>query len=138
MKAEYFDRKSKSLLDNVITKGKNNNEEVDSILTFSGSAFKIPDDATAILKFDSTWVSYNPHEAWVYDGVEPFSINGYAQGAFKKYGNGRVVIYGEAMMFTAQLGAGLSWVKIGMNSNKCTNNYQLLLNSIHWLDGQMD
>lgn len=136
--ADYFYRKSKTLNSNIITNGKNEKEKVDSILTFSGCAFGIPDDATVILKFDSTWVSYNPDEAWVYDGVEPFSIDGYAQGAYKTFGKGRVVVFGEAMMFTAQLGGGLSWIKIGMNSRECPDNYQLLLNSIHWLDGQME
>ena len=137
-KPDYFIKKQKTLHDNIITKGRNSNESVDSVLTFSGSAFSIPDDATSILEFDSTWVSYNTNSAWDFNNIKPFSIKEYSQGAFKKFGKGRVVVYGEAMMFTAQLGAGLSWIKMGMNSNKCPQNYQLLLNTIHWLDGLMD
>jgi hypothetical protein len=72
------------------------------------------------------------------DSVEPYPIEGYSMGAYREFEMGKVVVYGEAMMFTAQLGAGLSWVKIGMNSPKSPNNYQLLLNTIHWLDGLID
>ncbi len=136
--ADYFYRKAKSLANNAITNGRDNREKVDSILTFSGSAIKIPADATSILKFDSTWVSFKPNAAWAFEGTEPTSINGYSQGAYKAFGKGRVVVFGEAMMFTAQLGGGLSWMKIGMNAESSPDNYQLLLNSIHWLDGLLD
>lgn len=132
---DYFIRNQKTLHSNYITNGSYSNESVDSILTFSGSAFTIPDNAVSILEFDSNWVSYNPERAWDFDNVKPISIKGYSQGAFKEFGKGRVAVYGEAMMFTAQLGAGLSWMKIGMNSEMCPQNYQLLLNTIHWLDG---
>ncbi len=112
----YFYRKSNSLLNNSITNGRNKSERVDSILILTGSDIKLPADATPILNFDS----------------------GYSQGAYKNYGKGRVVVFGEAMMFTAQLGFGLSWIKIGMNSESSPNNYQLFLNSIHWLDGLIE
>jgi len=136
--ADYFYRKSKSLISNTITNGRVNNESVDSILTFTGSAIKLPADAAPILKFDSTWVSYKPNVAWEFKGIKPSSINGYSQGAYKTFGKGRVIVFGEAMMFTAQLGGGLSWIKIGMNSESSPDNYQLFLNSIHWLDRLID
>jgi len=134
-KADYFFRSNNTLGDNAITNGRNSSENIDSILTFRGSAIKIPQDATSILNFDSTWINFNPDVAWKYKGIEPFSINGYSQGAYKKFGKGRVVVFGEAMMFTAQLGGGLSFAKIGMSSNNCPDNHKLLLNIIHWLDG---
>ena len=135
---DYFYRSSNSLVSNSITNGRNSYEKVDSILTFSGSAIKLPPDATSILEFDSTWVSYNPERAWDFEGIKPVSISGYSQGAYKSYGKGRIVVSGEAMMYTAQLGGGLSWIKLGMSSESCPDNYQLLLNSIHWLDGLID
>ena len=131
---DYFTRKTKTLGNNTITNGRNNNEKIDSILTFSGSAFTIPDSAISILKFDTTWYNYNPKTAWNYDGIEPFSIKGYSQGAYKSFGKGRIVVFGEAMMFTAQLGGGFSFMKLGMNSKDCPDNHILLLNIIHWLD----
>ena len=135
---DRFSRATNTLTDNVISNGRNIKERADSILTFEGHAFRIPDDATSILTFDQNYVQWNFNTVWDYSNIKPYSIKGYSQGAFKKFDKGRVVIYGEAMMFTAQLGAGLSWVKLGMNSKKCPKNYQLLLNTIHWLDGQLD
>jgi hypothetical protein len=46
-------------------------------------------------------------------------------------------MFGEAAMFTAQL-AGPQQTKAGMNSDYAEQNYQLLLNIIHWLDGKPD
>ena len=40
-------------------------------------------------------------------------------------------------MFTAQL-AGPEKRKGGMNSEYASQNYQFLLNIIHWLDGKLD
>lgn len=137
-KENYFYRKDNTLTDNIITNGRDKNERIDSILAFDGSGFIIPDDAISMLTFDSTYFQWDPQHAWDLGSVEPYSISGFSQGAFKEYGKGKIVIYGEAMMFTAQLGAGLSWIKLGMNSAKCPNNYKLFLNTIHWLDGQMN
>jgi len=50
-----------------------------------------------------------------------------------KPGKGPVVVFGEAAMFTAQL-AGPQKNKTGMNSTIAPQNFQLLLNIIHWLD----
>lgn len=58
-------------------------------------------------------------------------------GAYKKYGKGKVVVFGEAAMFTAQL-AGPNKNKTGMNNLVAPENYQLLLNIIHWLDGRIE
>jgi hypothetical protein len=58
-------------------------------------------------------------------------------GAYKTYGEGKVVVYSDAMMFTAQLGGGLSWIKLGLNSKLNPENHRLLLNTIHWLDGSL-
>ena len=137
-KDNYFFRVKKTLSDNIITNGRNNSERIDSILSFDGSGFIIPEDATSILTFDSTYYQWDPKSAWELSSVKPYSIKGFSQGAYKKFGKGKIVLYGEAMMFTAQLGAGLSWVKLGMNSEKCPNNYRLFLNTIHWLDGLID
>jgi hypothetical protein len=51
------------------------------------------------------------------------------------YGKGRVVVFGEAAMFTAQL-QGKS--KVGMNEKSASQNFQFLLNVMHWLDGILD
>ena len=65
------------------------------------------------------------------------NAKGLSQGAYKKFGKGRVVVFGEAAMFTAQL-VGLEQIKMGMNNIAAPENFQLLLNIIHWLDGKLD
>jgi len=59
------------------------------------------------------------------------------QGAFRTYGKGKVVAFGEAAMFTAQL-AGPNQIRMGMNNDAAPENYQLLMNIVHWLDGKLE
>ena len=49
-------------------------------------------------------------------------------------GKGRVAIFGEAAMFSAQL-AGPEKVPMGMNNPVAKQNPQFLLNVMRWLSG---
>jgi uncharacterized protein (DUF2249 family) len=134
----YFNLKEKTLTESVITNGRVSSESVNQIATFTGQAFKIPDDATPILTFNENYVNMLPDTAWVFDNkTTKFNVEGWSQGAFKKYGKGKIVVFGEAAMFSAQL-AGTEKRKMGMNNKVATQNYQLLLNIIHWLDGVIE
>jgi hypothetical protein len=134
----FFYRKDMTLSNNIITNGRNESEKVDSIASFTGQAFPIPDDASSILKFDKRYTLLLTDTAWVFDKqTRIVNIEGWSQAAYKKYGSGRVVVCGEAAMFTAQL-AGPQKFSVGMNSPIAKRNYQLLLNIIHWLDGMTD
>lgn len=129
-----FNLENKLLSKNKITQGRYPNETVQSIATFTGQGFKIPSDATPILTFDNTHVNLLPSRAWAFTQDTPsHNLEGWSQGAFKKHGKGRIVVFGEAAMFTAQV-AGPNKVKMGMNNKAAPQNYQLLLNIIHWLD----
>lgn len=77
---------------------------------------------------------FNLDEHTLCESTRMQSAEGWAQEAFKTYRKGRVVVFGEAAMFTAQL-AGPQSIKAGMNSDYASENYQLLLNVMHWLDG---
>ena len=133
----YFNLKERTLTESIITKGRNSKESVEQIATFTGQAFKIPNDATAILTFDKNFVNMLPNKAWVFDDKTTiYNVEGWSQGAYKKYGKGKVVVFGEAAMFSAQL-AGSEKRKMGMNNEVAPENYQLLLNIIHWLDGTL-
>ena len=133
-----FNLKEETLIESNITKGRNSTESVEQIATFTGQAFRIPDDATPILIFANSYVNLLPDTAWVFnDTTIRLNAGGWSQGAFKKYGKGRVVVFGEAAMFSAQL-AGPQKRKTGMNNEIAPENYQLLLNIIHWLDGMLD
>jgi len=59
------------------------------------------------------------------------------QGAYKEFGKGRIVVFGESSMVSAQIGQPGNR-KMGMNSETAQDNYKLLLNIIHWLDGILD
>lgn len=132
---DLFYRSANTLMKNAITDGRNASEYVDSIATFTGQAFEIPDSAQQILVFNNEYEQFAPKAHGQIESTdEAQDITGFSQGAFMNFGKGRIVVFGEAAMFTTQLPAGLSWKKIGMNSSKATNNYKLLLNIIHWLD----
>ena len=131
----FFKTEDGTLVESPITKGRNDHEKVRQILTFTGQAFKIPDDAMPVLVFDERYVNFLPDTAWVFnDKTEKFNVGGWSQGAYKQYGKGRIVVFGEAAMFSAQL-SGPNRVKAGMNHEAAKENHQLLLNIIHWLDG---
>ena len=136
--AALFNLKDKTLQESIITKGRNKNESIEQIATFTGQAFKIPPDATPILTFNENYINMLPDTAWVFnDNTEKYSVKGWSQGAYKKFGKGRIAVFGEAAMFTAQL-AGPKQRKAGMNNKVAPENYQLLLNIIHWLDAKLE
>ncbi|GAA4274828.1 DUF4350 domain-containing protein [Aquimarina gracilis] len=134
----YFTIKEGTLIKNNISSGRNTGEKVKQVATFTGQAFKIPKDATPILVFNERFVNKLPDTAWVFNSkTKTYNVKGWSQGAYKKYGKGRIVAFGEAAMFTTQL-AGPNKRKVGMNSEDAKENYKLLLNIIHWLDHKFD
>lgn len=129
-----FCRADNTLGSNVITNGRHTGEQVDSIYSFTGQAFTIPEDAGTVLTFNEKHLLLLSDTAWVFNEQTVFKpISGWSQLAYREYGKGRVVMSGEAAMFTAQL-AGPQQYRAGMNSPFAQNNYRLLLNIIHWLD----
>ena len=53
-----------------------------------------------------------------------------------EYGRGKIVVFGEAALFSAQL-QGAEKRKMGMNNPQALQNPQFLLNIIHWLDRKL-
>jgi hypothetical protein len=134
----YFTRKNNTLLSSLITDGRNPNESVNKVVTFTGQAFRIPPEATSVLRFDERYLLLESDTAWVFDSRTRYTpIKDWSQGAYMKYGKGRLVMFGEAAMFTAQL-AGPAQARTGMNSDFAEENYKLLLNIIHWLDRRIE
>jgi hypothetical protein len=124
------------LMLNALTTGRNESETIKSLQTFTGQAFKIPAEAKPVVVLNSKYEIKMPEEAWDFKKDTPtISGDGLVQGAYMTYGKGRVVVFGEAAMFTAQL-QGKS--KVGMNEKSASQNAQFLLNTIHWLDGILD
>lgn len=134
----FFSLKEDSLIESVITNGRNSDEDVDEIATFTGQAFRSNAPIKPILVLDERYVNLLPDTAWAFHkNTRTLPTDGWYQGAFKEVGKGRLVVFGEAAMFSAQLG-GPQKIKMGMNSDAAPQNYQLLLNIIHWLDGKLN
>ena len=115
-------------------KGLKGLDNVDSIATFMGQGFTIPDDAVSIINLDERFNILLPEVAWKFDkNTNRVSGKDKSQGAYLKYGKGRVVVFGEAAMFSAQKAGN---TKAGMNTPEGAQNYLLLLSLIHWLDGE--
>lgn len=123
-----------TLKESPVTVGLKDYEKVDSISTFTGSAFKAPKGSVPVLCFIDEHYSFQPDTAWSFNSnTQKQSLAGYCQGALNKTGKGRVAVFGEAAMFTAQIANGT--LKAGFNSELAPNNAQFALNLIHWLDG---
>jgi len=132
----FFQRANKTLHSNIITNGRYSTEKIDSIITFSGAAMKLSDDAKPILTFDNLWLQWLPDTAWQFNNIEPTSIEGFSQGSFREFGNGKIVIFSDGNMFSAQ---DTDWGgKMGFIDPNAKYNYKLLLNIIHYLDGLLD
>jgi len=130
----FFSLKEGTLIESTITQGRDSAERVTQVATFTGQAFKVPDDANSILVFGDDHTNLLPDTAWRFnEATKRQSVKGWSQGAYMRLGKGRVAVFGEAAMFSAQL-AGPHRTKMGMNSHLAPENYQLLLNIIHWLD----
>ena len=130
----YFWRSNGSIVESIITSGRDSSEVINRIPKTEGQAFEIPKDATSILKFYGTSLLLYPEKDWHFDSNTRLKrAEGMSQGAFKEHGKGRIVVFGEASLFSAQIGQPGNR-KMGMNSDTAKDNYKLLLNCIHWLD----
>ncbi len=130
-----FRRSNSALANHPIINGRTREEQVDSVKTFTGSAFQADASAQPLLVLDSSQVLALPDTAWQFKPETPrLSAAGWLQGATLTFGKGRIAVFGEAAMFTAQL-AGPNRTLIGMNSPLAPQNYRFLLNVMHWLSG---
>jgi hypothetical protein len=135
-----FSRENKLLLNHPITEGRNFQEKINRIVTFTGQSLESTDDSFVFLKLGDTAVNYVPDSIWVKKEMwfftktytrftDAISASGQAQGIAMEFGKGRVVILGEAAMLTAQIANDK---KFGMNVPG-NDNKQLALNIMHWL-----
>lgn len=133
-----FRRSDGTLANHPIINGKTRDERIDSLITFTGSAFQVEGGAQPLFVLDSSQVLLMPETAWQFTPETPrLSATGWLQGATLRFGKGRVAVFGEAAMFSAQL-AGPNRQPFGMNSPQAPQNYRFLLNVMHWLSGLLD
>ena len=135
--AMVFKREDGSLKDHVVTRGSKAGERVGQVATFTGSAFQVEGESEPLLVFGKDVVSLMPQTAWQFTPETPeVAVAGWTQGATLRSGKGRVALFGEAAMFTAQL-AGPNRQRVGMNAPEAPQNAQFLLNVLHWLSGKL-
>lgn len=137
---DQFSRANGTLFDHPIVRGRFASEAVNSIMTFGGQAFRsLPaSDAAALMVF--------PPQSRMVLLEDPFApepppertitirVDGMMQGAVRTLGRGRVAVFGEAAMFTAQV-SGPNRAPMGMNHPEAADNAQFVLNVLHWLSG---
>jgi hypothetical protein len=128
-----FRRTDGTLVNDPITRGRGPDERVDSVATFTGQAFQGPGTARPLLVLPKGVTLLLPDEAWQFDSTtRRADATGWWQGAVRTYGRGRVAVFGEAAMFSAQR-AGPASSPMGMNAPIAAENPQFLLNVMHWL-----
>ncbi len=115
-----FRRSEGTLKAHAITRG------IDEVMTFSGSSLQIDASGQPLLAFGRDVCS----EHGRFD-PRPQPLEGQLQGAVLEFGQGRIAVFAEAGMFTAQGNSDGS--AMGMNAPAARQNMQFLLNVMHWL-----
>ena len=120
-----------------VLQGMEPEDRVSVVGTFTGSAFTPPPGARPILVLPPGSRLLTPDAAGVISNEGPGrDVGGALQGAVMRVGEGRLAVFGEAAMFSAQL-AGPERLPIGFNNPRAPDNKQLLLNLVHWLAGAL-
>ncbi|MBE0642445.1 MAG: DUF4350 domain-containing protein [Bacteroidetes bacterium] len=127
-----FTRSNDNLREHWITDTPFDGARVDSVVTFTGSAFQIQRAHDPLLVFGAGMLSLEPKVAWEFDEkTNRVRVEGWRQGAALEYGKGRIVVFGEAAMFTAQKAE--NGLPVGLNTPEGAHNAPLLVNIIRWL-----
>ncbi len=121
-----------------IVRGRDSSERVRKVTAFTGQSLAGPPGATSLLTLSpratDLMVGLGQASADVPDSLKQ-SAAGRSQALAFTLGRGRVVVFGEAAMLTAQL-AGPGHFKMGMNWPGLDNR-QLALNVVRWLAGAL-
>jgi len=118
------------VLDHLITAGRGAAERVDSVMTFGGSAFRPPPGAEPLLVLPARAISLaptapdgNPRVP----GTPRVPVGGWLGGAVLRVDRGRVALFAETGMFSAQ------WPV----HEAASQNYKLVVNVMRWLSGAL-
>jgi hypothetical protein len=125
------------LADHPIVHGRNASEEVTALKAFTGQAFRAVVPVAPLMRMPPDWAVFYPYEAGEFTSTTPAeSARGLLQGAVLHHGQGRVAMFGEAAMFSAQSAInGDQVMRMGMNDPEASQNSQFVLNVLHWLSG---
>jgi hypothetical protein len=112
---------------------------VESVSNFGGSAFRVAGKNRPLMRLSGLAAALtadfnDPSRGYV---GKPKPIGGWLQGATIEHGSGRVAVFAEAAMFSAQL-SGPQKRPMGMNAPYAKDNPRLLLNVVRWLTETKD
>ena len=128
-----FTRMHETLRPHWITDTPVDGMSIDSVVTFTGSAFRVKAEHAPLLVFGGRMFSVEPEVAWEFDeNTKRVNVEAWRQGAALTFGKGRIVVFGEAAMFSAQV-SGERRMPVGMNAPEGKKNAPLLVNIIRWL-----
>jgi hypothetical protein len=134
-KPTIFRRTDETLRSHAIVRGRDAQEPVTHVRTFTGQAFQAPATAEPLLVLPAGFIALMPEKAWQFGPHTPrISVGGWLQGAVMRVESGRAAFFGEAAMFSAQV-TGAERRPMGMNAPQAEQNFQFVLNVIHWLSG---
>lgn len=116
-----------TLLTHPITAG------IPSVVSFTGSAFRIPEKATPLLVLGADHrVILTEKSGRPYAPTAPeFSAQGWYQAAIMEWGKGKLIVCGEAAMFSAQ--TNKEGRKLGLHAPEAPHNPEFLLRLVNWL-----
>lgn len=133
--SSVFSVENKTLLPHPIT------ADIPQVASFTGQAFRLPDGAEPLMVFGDEDQMVLTAQAGQPDlTTNPsFNLKGWSQGAVMAYGQGRVAVFGEASMFTAQSlrAANGDLIQFGLLHPTAAYNDQLLRNTMQWLSGDI-
>lgn len=132
-----FVRDDGTLRSHVVTDGRDAGERVEHVVTFTGQAFRAVRDVEPLLVLGPDTALLMPSVAWQFDEMTPsLPAEGLLQGVVFEHGAGRVAVFGEAAMFTAQeqIREDARTV-MGMNAPEASDNPRFILNLMRWLVG---
>ena len=136
-------------------RGRDTSEDVTSLKAFSGQSLGAPPGAAVLMKLNETArevrnradletirAAVAGRAATANDLIEELSepVGGRAQGIAMTFGQGRVVVLGEAAMLSAQVSTRNDpprTAPMGMNEPG-NDNRQFVLNTLHWLSGLLN
>jgi len=122
-----FSRANGLLADNAITNGRAAGERVSRVVTFTGQSLSGPPDTIPLLRLSDGAYDWESRKV-------RFPAASHLQALALNMDRGRVVVSGEAALFSAQIDP--LGIKFGMNRPD-NNDRQFLLNIVHWLSRAM-
>ena len=117
------------LADHAITRGRDSTERIRRVVTFTGQSLTGPPESVALLPLVAGAFDVLPDKRQV-------PATGRSQALAFELGRGRVVVFGEAALFTAQVASapGVPARRFGFTWPG-TDNRQLAINTVRWLAG---